>query len=89
MNDRIRSALSNLRPGEVSQPIVLGTGVQLFQVVEREAPVKKPSKEEETIQIPAEEKERVRRMLMEKKLQARFQEWVEELRGRAYIKINL
>ncbi len=89
MNERIRAALNNLRPGQVSQPIVLGPGVQLFQVVEREAPVKTSTKEEETLQIPSEEKERVRRMLMEKKLQARFQEWVEELRGRAYIKINL
>ena len=90
MNDRIRTALQGLRPGQVSQPIVVGPGVQLFQVVEREAPVKTPSKkDEETLQIPAEEKEKVRQALMERKLQARFQEWVQELRGRAYIKISL
>jgi peptidyl-prolyl cis-trans isomerase SurA len=89
MNERIQAALRNLKPGQVSQPIVLGPGVQLFQVVEREAPVEKASEAEETLQIPEEEKERVRRMLSEKKLQARFQEWVKELRSRAYIKINL
>ena len=90
MNERVRAALQGLRPGQVSPPIVLGTGVQLFQVVERETPVKTSSKkDEETLQIPAEEKERIRQALTERKLQARFQEWVQELRGRAYIKISL
>jgi peptidyl-prolyl cis-trans isomerase SurA len=89
MNEHIRGALQNLRPGQVSQPLVGGGGIQLFQVVERETPVKKPSKDEETLQIPEEEKERVRRILTEKRLQARFQEWVQELRSRAYVKINL
>jgi parvulin-like peptidyl-prolyl isomerase len=69
-----------LRPGQVTAPIKSRAGYHLFFLVERE---------ELTPQALAEARQQARDLLLQKKAQARLEEWLESLRRRAQIAIRL
>ena len=72
------AVMAELRPGQVSEPFVSRFGVHLIQVMERRA-------------VPVtlrEQREMVRGQLREKKMEALYTTWVEELRGRAYVELR-
>lgn len=71
-------AMNRLAPGEVSDPLVSRFGVHLIQLLER----RKASLS------PAEQREAVRTMLREKKLDEAFRTWAQDLRGRAYVELR-
>jgi peptidyl-prolyl cis-trans isomerase SurA len=69
---------ARLAPGEISAPVASRFGVHLIQVLERRR----------TALPPAQKREQVRNVLRERKFQQAYQDWVEELRARAYIEIR-
>jgi peptidyl-prolyl cis-trans isomerase SurA len=70
--------MAQLRPGQISEPLVSRFGVHLIQVMERrDAPV--------TLR---KQREIVRNQLREKKIEELYTSWLEELRGRAYIELR-
>jgi peptidyl-prolyl cis-trans isomerase SurA len=70
--------LDALKPGEVSAPIVSRFGMHLIQLLERrELPL-----------TPREQREVVRNMLREKRLDEAFTTWAQELRARAYVEFR-
>jgi peptidyl-prolyl cis-trans isomerase SurA len=71
-------AMNRLAPGEVSDPLVSRFGVHLIQLLERR----------KATLSPAEQREAVRAMLREKKLDEAFQTWARDLRGRAYVELR-
>ena len=71
-------AMNRLAPGEVSDPLVSRFGVHLIQLLER----RKASLS------PAEQREAVRAMLRDKKLNEAFKTWAQDLRGRAYVELR-
>ena len=70
--------LNRLTPGEVSDPMVSRFGVHLIQLLERR----------KATLSPAEQRESVRAVLREKKLDETFSTWAQELRGRAYVEFR-
>jgi peptidyl-prolyl cis-trans isomerase SurA len=69
---------SRLAPGEISEPVLSRFGVHLIQVLERRR----------TALAPAQRREQVRGVLRERKFEQAFQDWVDELRARAYVEIR-
>lgn len=71
-------AMVVLRPGQVSDPVVSRFGVHLIQVVERrEAPLSQ-----------REQREFVRNIVREKKLEEAYVNWVQDVRGKAYVEFR-
>lgn len=71
-------ALDALKPGQISEPIVSRFGLHLIQLLERrELPL-----------TPREQREIVRNMLREKKLDESYATWLQELRARAYVEMR-
>lgn len=68
-------ALSNLDPGQISQPIVTRFGVHLIEVLDRR----------EQILDADTQRELARNILREQKAQEEFENWAREVRGRAYV----
>lgn len=64
-----------LATGQVGDPVVSRFGVHLIQVLERRT----------TVLSPKEQREAVRAMLREKKLEEAYVVWAQEIRGRAYV----
>ncbi len=71
-------AMNRLAPGEVSDPLVSRFGVHLIQLLERR----------KATLSPTEQREAVRAMLREKKLDEAFRTWAQDLRGRAYVELR-
>jgi peptidyl-prolyl cis-trans isomerase SurA len=69
---------ARLALGEISAPVTSRFGVHLIQVLERRR----------TALPPAQKREQVRNVLRERKFQQAYQDWVDELRARAYIEIR-
>ena len=67
--------ISRLAPGQVGAPLVSRFGVHLIQVLERRA----------TRLSPREQREVVRGLLREKKLEEAYAAWAQDVRGRAYV----
>ncbi|HZS34675.1 MAG TPA: peptidylprolyl isomerase [Methylomirabilota bacterium] len=72
--------LLRLAPGQVTAPIRSSAGYHVFKLEERE---------EMTPERLAEARQQVRDLLLQKKAQERFDEWLEGLRRRALIAIRL
>ncbi|WP_395056175.1 peptidylprolyl isomerase [Polaromonas sp.] len=67
--------MNSLAPGQLGDPLVSRFGVHLIQVQERR----------NTALSPREQREVVRGMLREKKLEEAYTAWAQEVRGRAYV----
>jgi len=67
--------LDSLQPGQVSEPIVSRFGMHLIQLIERR----------ERALTPREQREVVRNILREKKMEEAYSNWAQELRARAYV----
>lgn len=70
--------MNHLAPGEISEPMQSRFGVHLIQLLERRRVALSPQQQRES----------VRAMLREKKLDEAYQPWVQELRGRAYVEMR-
>jgi peptidyl-prolyl cis-trans isomerase SurA len=67
--------MNKLQPGQIADPSISRFGVHLIQVLERrEAPISE-----------RELRDMVRNSLREKKFDETYQQWAEEVRGRAYV----
>jgi peptidyl-prolyl cis-trans isomerase SurA len=71
-------AMGRLTPGQISDPLVSRFGVHLIQLMERRNATLSPREQRET----------VRAMLREKKLDETYANWVQDLRGRAYVEMR-
>lgn len=71
-------AMNRLAPGQISEPLVSRFGVHLIQLTERR----------NASLSPREQRETVRAMLREKKLDEAFLSWAQDLRGRAYVELR-
>ncbi|HBY36173.1 MAG TPA: molecular chaperone SurA, partial [Delftia acidovorans] len=67
--------LNALQPGQVSDPLVSRFGVHLIQLIERR----------QAALTPREQRDMVRNVVRERKLETDYQAWLQELRGRAYV----
>ena len=67
--------MNGLKPGEISAPLVSRFGVHLIQLIERR----------ETKLNPREQREIVRQVVRQKKIEEAYAVWAQELRGRAYV----
>ncbi|MDO8252762.1 MAG: peptidylprolyl isomerase [Rhodoferax sp.] len=70
--------MSRLAPGQISDPLVSRFGVHLIQLTERR----------KATLNPREQREAVRAMLREKKLDETYATWMQDLRGRAYVEMR-
>ncbi len=70
--------MNRLAPGQVSDPLVSRFGVHLIQLTERRNASLTPSEQRET----------VRAMLREKKLDEAYMAWAQEIRGKAYVELR-
>ncbi|MGE0496567.1 MAG: peptidylprolyl isomerase [Ramlibacter sp.] len=71
-------ALADLKPGQISQPIVSRFGVHLIQLLERR----------QTTLSQREQREIARNLVREKKLDEAYANWAQEVRGRAYVELR-
>jgi peptidyl-prolyl cis-trans isomerase SurA len=72
------AALQSLAPGEISAPLTSRFGVHLIQMLERR----------NTTLGEREQREMVRNMLREKKLDETYTAWIKDLRARAYVELR-
>jgi peptidyl-prolyl cis-trans isomerase SurA len=70
--------LANLGPGQVSDPVVTRFGVHLIQLVDRR----------QATLGPREQREVVRNLLRERKLDEAYAQWSQEVRGRAFVELR-
>jgi peptidyl-prolyl cis-trans isomerase SurA len=71
-------AMNRLAPGEISDPLISRFGVHLIQLQERR----------NNALSQREQREAVRALLREKKLDESYISWAQDLRGRAYVEIR-
>lgn len=71
-------AMNKLAPGQISQPVVSRFGVHLIQLMERR----------DTQLSQREQREIVRGLVREKKLEEAYQSWAQDVRGRAYVEFR-
>jgi len=67
--------LQTLQPGEISAPVLSRFGVHLIQLIARR----------EAALSAREQREMLRRVVRERKVEADYQTWLQELRARAYV----
>jgi peptidyl-prolyl cis-trans isomerase SurA len=72
------AVMNALTPGQISEPLVSRFGVHLIQLMERR----------NTTLSPQEQRESVRALLREKKLDEAYLTWAQDLRGRAYVEMR-
>lgn len=72
------AVMNALEPGQISEPLVSRFGVHLIQLMERR----------KTSLSPQEQREAVRAMLREKKLDEAYGRWAQDVRGRAYVELR-
>lgn len=70
--------MNRLAPAQISEPLVSRFGVHLIQVMERR----------DATLSPREQREAVRALLREKKLDESYATWAQDLRGRAYVELR-
>ena len=70
--------MNRLTPSQVSDPLVSRFGVHLIQLMERRKAALSPREQRET----------VRALLREKKLDEAYVTWAQDLRGRAYVEMR-
>lgn len=70
--------LDALSPGQIADPITTRFGVHLIQLLERR----------QAAMSPREQREVVRNLLRERKLDEAYVRWAQEVRGRAYVELR-
>jgi peptidyl-prolyl cis-trans isomerase SurA len=70
--------MNHLGPGQISEPVVSRFGVHLIEVLERR----------EVKLSPSEQREQLRQMVREQKLDEAYGKWLEEIRSRAYVEFR-
>jgi peptidyl-prolyl cis-trans isomerase SurA len=70
--------LESLQPGQVADPVTTRFGVHLIQLLERR----------QSTLSPREQREVVRNLVREKKLDQAYVQWAQEVRGRAYVELR-
>lgn len=70
--------LNNLTPGQISDPITTRFGVHLIQLMERR----------QSTMSQREQREVVRNLVRERKLDEAYVQWAQEVRGRAYVELR-
>ncbi|RYF13447.1 MAG: molecular chaperone SurA [Comamonadaceae bacterium] len=70
--------LEDLKPGEIADPITSRFGVHLIQLIERR----------QSTLGPKEQREVVRNLVRERKLDEAYVQWAQEVRGRAYVELR-
>ena len=70
--------MNQLTPSQISDPLVSRFGVHLIQLMERRNATLSPREQRETVRV----------MLREKKLDEAYATWVQDLRGRAYVEMR-
>jgi peptidyl-prolyl cis-trans isomerase SurA len=71
-------ALNSLKPGEIADPVVSRFGVHLIQLVERR----------QSTMSAREQREVVRNLVRERKLDEAYVQWAQDVRGRAYVELR-
>jgi peptidyl-prolyl cis-trans isomerase SurA len=71
-------AMNRLAPGQVSDPVVSRFGVHLIELTDRR----------KATLTPAEQREAVRLMLREKRLDEAYTTWAQDIRGKAYVELR-
>ncbi len=79
MVDAVENVIFNLKPGEVSDPVEVENGIYVFKAIGAS-----PGKQ----QTLAEVKDQIYNKLLDDQFQAKFKEWVDKLRGKAYVEIK-
>ncbi len=77
----IKEAIKDLKPGEYSKVVKTPLGFQIFKVKDI------TSESSDDVNVNSFEKERVREQLYQQQVNARFDEWLREIRSKATIKI--
>lgn len=72
------AVMNSLAPGQISEPLVSRFGVHLIQLMERR----------QATLNPQEQREAVRAILHEKKLDEAYVSWAQDVRGRAYVELR-
>lgn len=72
------TAMNRLAPGEVSDPLVSRFGVHLIQLLDRR----------KVSLTPEQQREAVRTVLREKKIQEAYRTWAQDVRARAYVEMR-
>ena len=72
------AVMNSLAPGQISEPLVSRFGVHLIQLMERRKAALSPQQQRES----------VRAMLREKKLDDAYASWAQDVRGRAYVELR-
>jgi peptidyl-prolyl cis-trans isomerase SurA len=70
--------LNSLQPGQVADPFVSRFGVHLLQLLERR----------QSSMSQREQREVVRNVVRERKLDEAYAQWAQEVRGRAYVELR-
>jgi parvulin-like peptidyl-prolyl isomerase len=79
MADNVENVVFNLKQGEVSEPVGVEDGIYVFKVIGIS-----PAK----LQALAEVKDKIYGKLLDNQFQAKFKEWVDKLREKAYVEIK-
>ena len=75
----MENVVFNLKLGEVSDPVEVGNGIYVFKAIGIS-----PGKQ----QTLAEVKDQIYGKLLDDQFQAKFKEWVDKLREKAYVEIK-
>ena len=78
LQKKLQPVIENLSPGEASEIVETDQGLQIFYLTEITAPSE---------QNMAAQSEKIRKRLYEQAVDAKFQEWIKELREASHIKI--
>jgi len=71
-------AMASLAPGQIADPVISRFGVHLIQVLERR----------QATLSEREKRELARNVVREKKLDEAYVQWVQDIRGRAYVEFR-
>jgi peptidyl-prolyl cis-trans isomerase SurA len=80
LDPRFEAALRDLKPGQVSGPVALESGIALLQLVERQGDEPEPF---EAV------RDRIYRQLYDREFEQALQQWLQALRAKAAIEVRL
>lgn len=78
LDSQLRKVVSNLSEGEISDPIIMPSGIQIVKVVEKQ---KKKAK------LDADSRDAIYRILYKEEVNRRYSSWIKELKEKSYTKI--